>query len=279
MIGIVDAGGGLRGIYGSAVFDFCLDHNINFDYLIGVSAGSANVASFLGRQKGRNRTFYMEYSMRKEYMSPGNFIKHGSYLDLDYIYGTLSNSDGEYPLNFDMFSKAVAKVKIVAANALTGETKYFEKEDFKRDDYSVCKASSAIPMVCKPYVIDGVPYYDGGISDPVPIEKALRDGCKKVIVILTRPLDFKRIQKKDIWPARIVRRKFPKAAELILQRYKTYNDSVAKAIQYMKEGRALVLAPDDLCGVETLTKDKDKLQMLYEKGYNDARRILDFLKE
>ena len=53
MIGIVDVGGGLRGIYGSAVFDFCLDHNINFDYLIGVSAGSANVASYLGRQRGR----------------------------------------------------------------------------------------------------------------------------------------------------------------------------------------------------------------------------------
>ena len=46
----------------------------------------------------------------------------------------------------------------------------------------------------------------------------------------------------------------------------------------MKEGRALVIAPDDLCGVETLTKDKAKLQMLYEKGYNDARRIIDFLK-
>lgn len=48
LIGVIDVGGGLRGIYGAGVFDFCLDNNINFDYGIGVSAGSANIASFLG---------------------------------------------------------------------------------------------------------------------------------------------------------------------------------------------------------------------------------------
>ena len=48
MIGVVDVGGGLRGVYGAGVFDTCLDEGIAFDYLIGVSAGSANVASFLG---------------------------------------------------------------------------------------------------------------------------------------------------------------------------------------------------------------------------------------
>ena len=65
----------------------------------GVSAGSANLASFAAGQARRNRRFFEEYSQRKEYMSWGNWTHTGSFLDLDYIYGTLSNSDGEYPLH------------------------------------------------------------------------------------------------------------------------------------------------------------------------------------
>ena len=60
-IGIVDVGGGLRGIYPAGVFDYLLDNKIYLPYAIGVSAGSANVASYTARQKGRNKVFYEEY--------------------------------------------------------------------------------------------------------------------------------------------------------------------------------------------------------------------------
>ena len=43
MTGIVDVGGGLRGIYGAGIFDYCMEQGIHFDYCIGVSAGSAKV--------------------------------------------------------------------------------------------------------------------------------------------------------------------------------------------------------------------------------------------
>ena len=42
---------------------------VRFDAGVGVSAGSANIASYLAGQKGRNYQFYAEYSSRKEYMS------------------------------------------------------------------------------------------------------------------------------------------------------------------------------------------------------------------
>ena len=53
-LGVIDVGGGFRDIYGAGVFDWCLDHDVNFDYCIGISAGSANLASYLARQRGRN---------------------------------------------------------------------------------------------------------------------------------------------------------------------------------------------------------------------------------
>ena len=98
--GIVDVGGGMRGIFAAGVFDYCMDQGICIHLVIGVSAGSANAASFLAGQRGRNYEFYTEYSFEKEYMSLKNVLTKQSYLDLDYVYGTLSNSTGSHPLDF-----------------------------------------------------------------------------------------------------------------------------------------------------------------------------------
>ena len=98
---MIDVGGGFRDIYGAGVFDWCLDHDVNFDYCIGISAGSANLASYLARQRGRNYTFYMDYVFRKEYASLDNWFKTRNYVDLDYVYSTLSNSDGENPIDYE----------------------------------------------------------------------------------------------------------------------------------------------------------------------------------
>lgn len=65
----MDVGGGLRGVYATGVLDRCLEEGVRFDSGVGVSAGSANIASYLAGQKGRNYQFYAEYSSRREYMS------------------------------------------------------------------------------------------------------------------------------------------------------------------------------------------------------------------
>ena len=82
-LGFVDVGGGTRGIYGAGVFDYLMEENISGDYFIGVSAGAANGASFLAKQPRRNFVFYNKYAFRKEYMSFKNYLKTGSYIDLD----------------------------------------------------------------------------------------------------------------------------------------------------------------------------------------------------
>lgn len=71
---------------------------------------------------------------------------------------------------------------VVACNAEDGSTKYFDKSRVRFDDFDIIKASSAVPVACEPYVVDGVPYFDGGIADPVPVQKALEDGYDRVIL-------------------------------------------------------------------------------------------------
>lgn len=275
--GIVDVGGGLRGVYAAGIFDRCLDEGIRFDLGIGVSAGSANIASYIAGQKRRNYPFYTEYPFRREYMSFRNFVLKKSYLDLDYIYGTLSSSGGENPLDYPNFMKNPTEFLAVATNALNGNPEYFGKDSLRQDEYDVFKASCAIPFICRPYEIDGIPYYDGALGDTIPIQKAFACGCEKVVLVLTKPRDTLRTSESDEKLARRIRHQYPIAAQKLCRRAEQYNRGVALAKEYEAQGKVLIAAPDDTCGVSTLTRDRDALKRLYKKGYRDAKAILPFL--
>ena len=272
-------GGGLRGIYAAGVLDYCIDQGIQFDLGIGVSAGSANLASYAAGQRGRNYLFYTDYAFRKQYMGLGNFIRKKNFIDMDYVYGTLSNSNGENPLDYPALRDNTMEFYVVATNAESGQVKYFDKTDLHQDNYNIFKASSAIPFVCKPYEVQGTLYYDGALSDPVPFKRAFQLGCERVVVILTKPQDVVRNSAKDEKIAACIRKKYPAAAKKLCQRAQRYNESIALAKEYAKQGKVLIIAPDDTCGVDTLKKDRMSLQNLYKKGYNDGKKIEYFLSE
>ena len=277
-IGVVDVGGGYRGIYATGVLDYCMDKNIRFDLGIGVSAGSANLISYAAGQRGRNHRFYCEYGMRKEYASFRNFVMKRTFLDLDYVYSTLSNSDGEDPLDYEAAMKNPMAFFAVVTEAETGKAAYFDKSHIQRDDYSVMKASCAIPYVCHPYSVGERLYFDGALSDPIPIEKAFALGCQRVVLLLTLPEDTIRTPDKDQKIAGRIRKKYPLAAEQLEQRARRYNQCVARAKELADCGKVLIVAPDDTCGVHTLCKDPDALDKLYRKGYHDGEKISDFLR-
>lgn len=274
---MIDVGGGFRAIFGAGVMDRMLEDGIMVDHCYGVSAGSANMVSYISKQHGRTHKFYTEYAFRKEYASLDCYIKNHNYANLDYMYGTLSNHDGEYPVDYEAFAANPTGFTVVACNAEDGSTKYFDKSDVSYDNFDIMKASSAVPLACEPYVIDGVPYYDGGIADPIPVQKALDDGYDRVVVILTRLKDVLREQKKDIGPATILKRTHPAAAERLLNRCQTYNDEVALAKEVEQDGRVLILAPESLYGLNTLSKSYEGLERMYRAGYAAAKAIPAFL--
>lgn len=275
---IIDTGGGLRGVYGAGVFDRLLDEKTRFDVLIGVSAGSANAVTFMGGQKERTKRFYLDYAFRGEYMGFGNLLKSGSYLGLDYIYRTLSNSDGEDPLDCARLLAYDGEVYLTATDEKTGEPHYFTKADIVPDDYSVLCASCCIPGVCRPYPVGGRLYYDGGVSDPIPVKKALALGCDEIVVILTRPVGDIPDGKLERVSSALIKKGCPKTAEALLKRREKYIASLSLAQELEKEGKCVILSPSDTHGIKTLTKDREGLEALYEMGYSDAGKIKDLIR-
>ncbi len=277
-VGVIDVGGGFRGIYATGVLDYCQDNGIEFDVALAISAGSANLASFLSRQRGRNYTFYTKYAFRKEYASLRNFIFKKSYIDMEYVFGTLCKHDGEDPLDYPTLRDNPTEFIVIATDAETGEAVYFDKSDLTQDSYDPLKASSSIPFVNKPYVIDGKPYYDGALGDPVPVAKAFSLGCDLVVLILTKPENKPREQGNDPKIAKRIQKRYPKAAEQLILRAQHYNEGVALAREYAEQGKLLIVSPDDTFGVDTLHKDRDALDKLYAKGLSDGRKIEEFLR-
>ncbi len=215
-IGVIDVGGGCRGAYAAGVFDYFMDNNITFDLGIGVSAGSANLASFIAKQPQRNYQFYTEYALRAEYMGMGNFIKKKSFVGLDYIYGTLSNSDGENPLDYNTLLENPMDFLVVACEAKTGEPK-------------------------------------------------------------TLPVGTERNAKQDKFLANRIRKNYPLAADKLEHRAELYNSCIVQARKYQRDGKLLVISPDDTCGVNTLSRNQNNLISLYHKGYKDGEKINLFL--
>lgn len=280
MIGLIDVGGGNRGSYGCGVMDRFLSENIHLSYGIGVSAGSANLASYFARQKGRNYQFYTEYNLRREAISLRNLIRRKNMVDVDYIYGTLSNRGGENPLDFETIQRTDCTFWIVATDAGTGLPVYFDgKKDMVQDDYGAFKASSSVPVANRPYAWHGGLYYDGGISDPIPVEKALRDGCEKVVVILTRPRDYFRSPDTDRKMARLIRKSYPRAAAAFAGRAEVYNRELRLCRDLEKENRVRIIAPDSIGKMKTLSQDPEPIRELYQKGWKDAEGAMDFIFE
>lgn len=64
----------------------------------------------------------------------------------------------------------------------------------------------------------------------------------------------------------------------LLNRYQKYNDEVALAKEYEQNGRVLILAPESLYGLNTLSKSFEGLERMYRAGYAAAEAIPAFLK-
>lgn len=272
MLGLIDVGGGMRGIYGAGVMDCFLENDIHFDYCAGVSAGSANVASFLAGQKGRNLRIYTNHSSDIRYMSFRNWFKTHSYFGLEYIYHTITNEID--PIDYNILLSTKSKIKIVATNAADGKPHYFTNIDFQRNNCEILKASCAIPGLCQPVKVKEKLYFDGGVSDPIPLKKAIQDGCDKLVVILTKPIDFIKKQEQARYFYPLFLKKYPHIIDALDKRHTVYMDSILYLNELEKAGKAVIISPTQDHKISTATKRVETLKEFYQLGFNDALKKL-----
>ena len=267
--------------YNAGILDAFLDEGITFEYCIGVSGGSGNLASYLAGQRGRNLRFFTEHIHSPNYFGLRSLLKTGDLFGLKYIYGELTGREGEDPLDFPALMKNPSEYEIVVTNALTGLPEYYGREMMKQDDYRLIMASSAIPVACHPVKLNGVPYFDGGLTDAIPVRRALEQGCDKLVVILSKNRDYVR---KPQGMRRLYRRacrSYPNIVDAIDRRHVVYNDNLKDVFSLEREGTAFVFAASEPIHVGTYSMKEDAERNLYDLGLRDfaawKNDLLEFL--
>ncbi len=275
MTGIVLEGGTFRPVFSSGVLDALLSENILLPYCIGVSAGIADGVSYISRQPQRNLEIVQKYRNDKRYMSRRNYRRERSLFGLDFIYNEIPNK--LVPFDKETFFSYKGKCLVGVTNAATGEPEYRDAMEMD-DKFTMLRATCALPMFFPAIEMDGEKYYDGGISDPIPVRKALADGCDKLLVILTQPRGFvKRLGKYDKMGARMLGHKYPRLKRAILGRPELYNETVEFCHKLAGEGKAMVICPNHK--LNSFESDVRRLEMSYWHGFRMAKENMKKIRK
>ncbi|WP_042355401.1 patatin-like phospholipase family protein [Bacillus rubiinfantis] len=280
-VGLVLEGGGMRGVYTAGVLEYFLEQEIFFPYVIGVSAGACNAASYLSKQKGRNKQVTIGYASDPRYISWGNFFRHRQFFGMDFIFNEIPNK--YVPYHYDVFYQNEAEFVVGTTDCITGEPVYFNKQNYRKELLTVLRASSSLPFVAPEVHFQNKILLDGGISDPIPIKKAQSDGFNKNIVILTRNPGYRKKPSKFY---SIVKRKYPHYQGLqnaLRNRYTIYNETLDYLEEEEKHEKVLLIRPTQPLTVGRMERNPAKLEVLYNQGYLDAKqsvdRVLAFIQE
>ena len=187
-IAIVAEGGGQRGIFTAGVLDAFLQHKFNpFDIGIGVSAGAQNLLSYFLYEHGYARKAITDLTCAPGFFVPYRWLAARNVVDLDtYFNRTLSDPAYQLPYQKVADVQTGRKLVFVATDKKTLAPVYLEPT--KHAVVDMLKASSAVPFLYNaPVTINDRALVDGGVADPLPIQRAIDLGARTVVVIRTVP--------------------------------------------------------------------------------------------
>lgn len=269
--GLVLEGGGMRGLYTIGVLDCFMDQSFKTDYVIGVSAGACNGISYVSEQRGRSLRVNTSYLGDKRYMSLTSLVKTKSMFGMDFLFDEIP--ERLEPFDYETFHASPCAFYAGVTDVNTGKPVYFGKEHMLTDAM-VLRASSSIPVFSPIVELDGGKYLDGGTTDPIPVRKAIADGCDRLIVVLTRDRSYTKSPERFRPVYRRIFREYPEMIRALDERHTVYNETLAYLRTLERDGRAVVIAPEQPMQISRFEKDMGKLKDIYKTGMLDAQKFL-----
>ncbi|MCI8373974.1 MAG: patatin family protein [Lachnospiraceae bacterium] len=267
--GMILEGGGTRGVFTAGVLDYFMEQGLYLPYVIGVSAGACNAVNYVSHQKGRMKTCTIDFLEAGSYVGFRSLVKNHSLFNMDLIFDIFPNKI--IPFDYEAFFSSGQTCILTATNCLTGKAAYLTERGSRERLMKACRASASLPIVSPMVEVDKVPMLDGGVADSVPIRKALHDGVKKNIVILTRQEGYRKAPaKRSLRMARILYQKYPYLIRAIKNRAYFYNRTMELLEDLEERGRVLVIRPQ----VPVVKNTEDNVRVLtdfYNHGYEYAK--------
>ena len=263
--GLVLEGGGMRGVFTSGVLDAFMKYDVNFSYIVAVSAGACNGLSYVSRQPRRARMSNIDMLVKYDYIGLRHLVTQGCIFDPELLYDRFPNE--LVPYDYDPYFSSQSTFEMVVTNCNTGRAEYLtEKSGDRQRLLDICRASSSLPYVSKVIDVDGLPYLDGGIVDSIPVQRAIDMGHERNVLVLTRNRGYRNTSRDRKIP-RFIYKKYPRLRVALSRRIAEYNRQLEMVEDMEDRGIVDVIRPQRPMDVGRMEKDEKKLEALYEEGF------------
>jgi len=270
---LIIEGGGQRGVFSFGITDTFINRNYDpFDIYIGVSNGVAVLCWYLIKETDNNLD-KMLYAAKGDYLSYKNIFTGKDILKFHQMY-----KDGE-----KMFNPSMEKIRnnlkdknyiAVVTDAIKANAEYYSFGDGEWMPKMI--ASGTLPILVKtPSLIDGRRKFDGGIADPIPVEKAYKMGAKKIIVIRTYEKNFRRKLKLENYIGALLSSQYPSLKKALLEHDKTYNRALDFINNPPHDCEIVQLCPPKKLKSKRDTKNIEVLKADYKLGKSVAEEFLN----
>ena len=272
-------GGAMRGMFTAGVIDVMMENGIDFDGAIGVSAGAAFGCNYKSKQIGRVIRYNTRFCQDKRYGNFGVLLKTGNYYSKEFCYEEVPMVHDIF--DFDTYERNPMEFYVVATDVVTGNAVYHKLEDRHDHGFEWIRASASMPLVSQIVEIDGGKYLDGALSDSIPIQYFESIGYNRNVVILTRPLDYRKKEDRLLPLMRLYYRKYPELVEAMSARQQEYNHILDYIRRKEEKDEILVIRPPQSLPIGRTESDPEKLRLVYEIGRTTAEariaEIVSFL--
>ena len=274
--GLVLEGGAMRGLFTAGIIDVMMEAGVEPDGLIGVSAGAAFGCNYKSKQPGRAIRYNTRFAKDARYSGLKSLLTTGDYFNAQFGYHIVPY---QYDLfDVETFEQNPMEFMVVCTDVLTGQAVYHKMDRVDYDELEWLRASASMPLASKVVEVAGRKLLDGGVADSIPLAYFESIGYDRNVVILTQPEVYFKQRTKLMPLMRIGLRRYPEMIQAMDRRYLMYNHELEFVRQAEREGRCLVIRPDEKLPIGHISHDPEEMKRVYQIGREMGDRYIERIK-
>jgi len=270
---LIIEGGGSRGVFSFGVIDSFIKASYNpFDIHLGVSNGAVVQLWYLLAVSDYNLD-KMLFSASRDYVRYSNLLFNKSIMNFEKLY---QDANKVFPIDFDRLQDNLAgkNFYVVVSDAGSGKPEYIELS--KENYINEMLATGSLPVLMKNEILlEGKRKYDGGITDPIPVQKAYEMGAKEIVIIRTYEQTFIRKTKLENYIAAFATRSYPNISKALKENTTTYNSALEFINNPPSDCKILQICPPQRLSTKRATTNVNIMKADYQIGMNCGEEFLE----
>ena len=270
---LIVEGGGSRGVFSFGVIDSFIKASYNpFDIHLGVSNGAVVQLWYLLEASDYNLD-KMLFSASRDYVRYSNLLFNKSIMNFEKLY---QDANKVFPIDFDRLQDNLAgkNFYVVVSDAGSGKPEYIQLS--KENYINEMLATGSLPVLMKNAILlEGKRKYDGGITDPIPVQKAYEMGAKEIVIIRTYEQAFIRKTKLENYIAAFATRSYPNISKALKENTTTYNSALEFINNPPSDCKILQICPPQRLSTKRATTNVNIMKADYQIGMNCGEEFLE----